>query len=271
MEIPIYTVDAFTNEAFKGNPAAVCLLTEPRSAEWMQQVAAELNLSETAYLTPRAEGDGYSLRWFTPAIEVPLCGHATLASAHVLWETGRLAPEAAARFCTLSGWLLARRDGQRIEMDFPALGLSEIEVPDLVVDSLGALPSAARLVGDQNGNDKNYLVELAGEATVRALRPDFARMRAGLDKGVIATARATTPGFDFVSRYFATYAGIDEDPVTGSAHCALAPYWAAKLGKPAMVGYQASARGGVVGVELRGERVLLRGEAVTIWRGALLH
>jgi len=270
MEHAIYIVDAFTNEAFKGNPAAVCPLDTPQPAEWMQQVAAEMNLSETAFLTPRADGDGFDLRWFTPAIEVPLCGHATLASAHTLWETGRLAAAAEARFHTLSGWLSARKTDAGVEMDFPAMRLEEIAAPAGVAESLRITSSRVWLVRDQRDLEKNYLVELESEAAVRALRPDFNLMRAQVSKGLIVTARAAAAGLDFVSRYFATWAGIDEDPVTGGAHCALAPFWAARLGRAELLGYQASARGGYVRVKLQGDRVVLGGQAVTVARGSLL-
>jgi predicted PhzF superfamily epimerase YddE/YHI9 len=271
METPIYIVDAFTNEAFKGNPAAVCPLDEAQPAEWMQRVAAEMNLSETAFLTPRTEGDGYNLRWFTPAIEVPLCGHATLASAHTLWESGRLAADAEARFHTLSGWLIARKTAQGLEMDFPAMRLEAIATPPGVAESLRATPQQVWLVRDQRDLEKNYLVEFGSEAEIRALQPDFNLMRQQVSKGLIVTAPAEMPGVDFVSRYFATWAGIDEDPVTGSAHCALAPFWAAKLGRNELAGYQASARGGFVTVTLDGERVRLGGQAVTVVRGTLLN
>jgi predicted PhzF superfamily epimerase YddE/YHI9 len=270
MERPIYIVDAFTNEAFKGNPAAVCPLDTAQPAEWMQQVAAEMNLSETAFLAPRAEDSGFDLRWFTPAIEVPLCGHATLASAHTLWETGRLAADAEARFHTLSGWLSARKTAQGIEMDFPAMRLEEIAVPPGVAESLRATPKSVWLVRDQRDLEKNYLVEFGSEADVRALQPDFNLMRQQVSKGLIVTAQAEMPGVDFVSRYFATWAGIDEDPVTGSAHCALTPYWVGKLRRTELVGYQASARGGYVHVKLDGDRVVLGGQAVTVVRGSLL-
>jgi len=270
MERPIYIVDAFTSEAFKGNPAAVCLLDKAQPEEWMQKVAAEMNLSETAFLVPRAEGDGYHLRWFTPAVEVPLCGHATLASAHTLFETGKLKANAEARFHTASGWLIARRAGEGLEMDFPTMLLEEIATPAGVAESLRATPQRVWLVRDQRELEKNYLVEFASEAEVRALRPDFNLMRERVSKGLIATAKATTAGVDFVSRYFATWAGIDEDPVTGSAHCSLTPHWAAKLGKSELVGYQASTRGGYVKVKLEGDRVRLGGQAVTVVRGQLL-
>lgn len=270
MERSIFIVDAFTNEMFKGNPAGVCSLDTAQPAEWMQKVAAEINLSETAFLVPREAGDGFDLRWFTPAIEVPLCGHATLASAHTLWDTGQLAAGAEARFHTLSGWLTARQTRHGIEMDFPAMRLVEIASPPGIAASLRVTPERVWLVRDQQDLEKNYLVELASEAAVRALQPDFKLMREQVSKGLIVTAPAEMPGVDFVSRYFATWAGIDEDPVTGSAHCALTPHWAGKLGRTELLGYQASARGGYVRVKLQGDRVVLGGQAVTVLRGSLL-
>ncbi|MBL8171145.1 MAG: PhzF family phenazine biosynthesis protein [Acidobacteria bacterium] len=269
MEIPILQVDAFTREAFKGNPAAVCLLTEPQSAEWMQRVAAEMNLAETAFLVPRANDDGFDLRWFTPAIEVPLCGHATLASAHALWETGALAATQTANFFTLSGWLRARQTNGHIEMDFPARLTRPAELPAALVEALGATPHTTERQFGQDGMDANYVLEFASAAEVRELRPDFSLLRRAVNSGVIVTARGDAP-YDFISRYFACYAGIDEDPVTGSAHCALATYWASRLGKTQMLAYQASARGGEVQVRLNGDRVFLGGEAVTVLRGSLL-
>jgi PhzF family phenazine biosynthesis protein len=267
MELPILQIDAFTAEAFKGNPAAVCLLDRSRPDEWMQRVAAEMNLSETAFVVPRSIiDDGFDLRWFTPAVEVPLCGHATLASAHALWEMGKLTAGEEARFHTLSGLLTARRAGARIELDFPALPVNEATLPDEILQALGVKP---RYVGRDN-NERNFLIELETEEAVRSLKPDFESLRRTATAGVIVTARASAEPYDFVSRFFASYAGIDEDPVTGSAHCSLAPYWAERLGKSEMTGYQASARGGVVGVRLKGNRVLLSGEAVTVLRGSLL-
>lgn len=266
MEIPIFQIDAFTSKAFKGNPAAVCLLDEPRPAEWMQNVAAEMNLSETAFVAPRQDG-GFDLRWFTPAIEVPLCGHATLASAHALWETGRLGQDKEARFHTLSGWLIASRNGDGIEMDFPALFADKAELPKAVEEALEIKPLA--VVNLRKDGDGNFLVELESESTVRNVKPDFEKLRRAVNAGVIITARGDS-NYDFISRYFACYAGIDEDPVTGSAHCMLAPYWAAKLGKIEMSAYQASARGGEVSVKLNGDRVVLGGNAVTVLRGSLL-
>ncbi|MGH9850336.1 MAG: PhzF family phenazine biosynthesis protein [Blastocatellia bacterium] len=267
MEIPILQIDAFTAEAFKGNPAAVCLLDRSHPDEWMQRVAAEMNLSETAFIVPRSIiKDGFDLRWFTPEVEVPLCGHATLASAHALWETGKLAAGEEARFHTQSGWLIARRVGKQIELDFPALPVHEAALPDGIREALGVKP---QYVG-RDSNEHNYLIELESEEAVHNLQPIFESLRKNAKSGVIVTARASTKPYDFVSRFFASYAGIDEDPVTGSAHCSLAPYWATRLGKSEMVGYQASARGGVVGVRISGDRVLLSGAAVTVLRGNLM-
>lgn len=259
MPQPIVQVDAFADRPFAGNPAAVCVMERPREEAWMQQVAAEMNLSETAFLHPL--DDGWSLRWFTPEVEVELCGHATLASAHVLWTEGRLPAEEAARFHTASGLLTATREGEWIRMDFPAKPAQEAEAPDGLAAALGAAPV---YVGRSHWD---LLVEVEHEAALRALRPDFARLREVEARGVICTARGGE--HDFVSRFFAPRVGIDEDPVTGSAHCVLAPYWAAKLGRDALVGYQASRRGGVVRVRAAGERVLLEGRAVTVLRGEL--
>jgi PhzF family phenazine biosynthesis protein len=271
MEIPIYTIDAFTAEPFKGNPAAVCLLDRSHpndQADWMQRVAAEMNLSETAFVIPREEGGQFDLRWFTPTVEVPLCGHATLASAHVLWETGKLAVGAEARFHTRSGWLTARRAGDWIEMDFPLLPATAADLPAEIRAALGVEPRWVGRVADR-GAEANLLVEVAGEAAVRAMQPDFAALRKQARNCIIVTARASTDDFDFVSRFFGSAVGIDEDPVTGSAHCTLAPYWADKLGKSELRGYQASARGGEVRVRMGEGRVLLAGRAVTVLHGRL--
>jgi predicted PhzF superfamily epimerase YddE/YHI9 len=262
MGLALLQIDAFTDRPFAGNPAAVCLLTEPRDAEWMQHVAAEMNLSETAFLSP--EADGQRLRWFTPAVEVDLCGHATLASAHALWETGRLGPKEPARFHTRSGLLTARRLGDEVELNFPATPAAPCTPPDGLLSALGV---AARSVGK---NRFDYLVEVESEEAVRGLRPDFAALGRLPVRGVIVTARATTAGFDFVSRFFAPASGVPEDPVTGSAHCCLGPFWRDRLGKDELRGYQASRRGGTVGVRVAGERVYLRGRAVTVCRGELL-
>jgi PhzF family phenazine biosynthesis protein len=224
-----------------------------------------MNLSETAFLWRTREG--WRLRWFTPAVEVPLCGHATLASAHVLWETARAAGEAI-RFETKSGSLGAARGEGGIELDFPAFRFEPTLLPAAVAAALGVTPLEASRVARLNGD--SYLVEVAGERDVRGARPDARALLAAKAPSVILTTRSETPGFDFVSRYFAPGAGVDEDPVTGAAHCALAPYWAAKLGRSELVGYQASKRGGVVGVSARGERVGLRGRAVTVLSGRFL-
>ncbi|MBP6470303.1 MAG: PhzF family phenazine biosynthesis protein [Chloroflexi bacterium] len=257
----VYQVDAFTAVPFSGNPAAVCLLTNPAEQDWMQHVAKEMNLSETAFLVPAA--DGYQLRWFTPTVEVDLCGHATLASAHVLWETKRLLPDQEARFFTRSGLLTAVRANAWITLDFPAKPEQPTAVPPGLVDALGVVPV---YVGR---NAFDYIVEVASETAVRTLQPDFAALRTLGVRGVIVTSQAETTGFDFVSRFFAPGSGIDEDPVTGSAHCCLGPFWAKRLGLTEFTAYQASPRGGVVGVQLVGDRVLLRGQAVTVLRGQL--
>lgn len=259
----VVQVDAFTDRAFGGNPAAVCILAAPREAHWMQNVAMEINLSETAFLVRREDGS-YDLRWFTPAVEVDLCGHATLASAHVLWEEGRLGQDETARFHTKSGLLLALRRGERIELDFPAKREESIAPPDGLLDALGI--AVARYVGK---NKFDYLVEVESEATVRGFKPDDRALAKLPVRGVIVTSRAAAGPYDFVSRFFAPGSGIAEDPVTGSAHCCLGPYWQERLGKDEMVGYQASARGGVVHVRVVGERVMLGGQAVTVMRGEL--
>jgi PhzF family phenazine biosynthesis protein len=263
MSIRLHQVDAFTSEPFKGNPAAVCILTEPKNEAWMQNVATEMNLSETAFAHRRGDG-GYDLRWFTPTVEVELCGHATLATAHVLWETETLLPDEPARFHTKSGRLTAERRGDLIELDFPAIPPQETEAPAGLLGALGVVAvHVARPRFD-------YLVEVASEDEVYAVQPDFRRLRHLGVRGVILTSSSENPQFDFVSRFFAPGAGIDEDPVTGSAHCALAPYWSERLGKDEMTGYQASSRGGVVHVRIAGDRVRLAGHAVTILKGVLL-
>lgn len=261
MSHPLFHVDAFTDRPFAGNPAAVCLLDGPADPAWMQRVAAEMNLSETAFLYP--EGGAYRLRWFAPAAEIDLCGHATLASAHVLWEQGRLRPDEPARFQTRSGLLTAERCGDAVELDFPANPAEPCTAPDGLVDALGVTP---RFVGRSRFD---YLVELDSEASVRSVRPDFARLAALPVRGVIVTAPAAPP-FDFVSRFFCPAVGVNEDPVTGSSHCTLGPFWRGRFGKDEMTAFQASARGGVVGVRFAGARVHLRGKAATILRGELL-
>ncbi len=263
MRLPVVQVDAFTDRPFAGNPAAVCLLPAPRSERWMQDVAREMNLSETAFLI--RQNDGFDLRWFTPAVEVALCGHATLASAHVLWEEGHVPPAAQAKFHTKSGLLTADRRGEWIELDFPATRAEAARPPRGLTQALG-LTTRPRFVGRSRFD---YLVEVDGEETVRGLAPDFGALARVEARGTIVTSRVAAGPYDFVSRFFAPAAGVPEDPVTGSAHCALAPYWTAQLRKPALVAYQASARGGVVRVRVAGERVILGGQAVTVLRGDL--
>lgn len=262
MEIPIYQVDAFTDRPFAGNPAAVCVLDHAADEGWMQQVAGEMNLSETAFLY--REDDGFRLRWFTPTVEVDLCGHATLASAHVLWTTGYLWTSEEARFHTRSGLLAARQVDGWIELNFPAVpAAAEPPAPGLV-EALGVTPV---YVGH---NAFDYLVEVAREEEVRQAQPDYRALGALPVRGVILTSRSSGGRYDFVSRFFAPASGIDEDPVTGSAHCCLAPYWAEKLGKSELTGYQASARGGVVRMRPAGDRVILGGQAVMVMRGTLV-
>ena len=262
MSLELYQVDAFTDRAFTGNPAAVCLLPAPRDERWMLDVAREMNLAETAFVCPR--DDGFALRWFTPTTEVELCGHATLASAHVLWEAGRLAAGEEARFHTLSGWLTAGRVDDGIELDFPATPVTETPAPPDLTESLGIEP---RFIGK---SAFDYLVEVESEAVVRSLKPDFQQLGTVTARGVIVTARASAGPYDFVSRFFAPAIGVDEDPVTGSAHCSLGPYWGPLLCKQELLAFQASPRGGALRVRLAGDRVKLIGQAVTVLKGQLL-
>ena len=261
----IFTVDAFTGKPFSGNPAAVCLAEGVTDAVWMQDVAREMNLSETAYVSSHYDGS-FGLRWFTPGLEVDLCGHATLASAHVLWEEGVRAPDAEIVFRTRSGPLTCKHlHAGRIEMDFPVYPVEEATPPAGLLEALGADPKFVGL------SSMCYLVELPTEADVRALRPDFAAMRdMKEDSWTVVTAPSESGDFDFVSRFFAPQGGVDEDPVTGSAHCALAYFWSQKTGRTMFRAYQCSARGGVVFAELAGDRVKLGGQAVTVSRGELL-
>jgi len=259
MGLRIFQVDAFTDRAFAGNPAAVCILEEPRDDAWMQNLAQEMNLSETAFL--RKQEDGFGLRWFTPTVEVALCGHATLASAHILWETGILASKEQARFHTLSGLLTAERKGDWIELNFPATPEQPATAPPRLIEALGVTP---KYIGKSKFD---YLVEVDKEETVRNLGPDFGVLRAMQVRGVMVTSQATSPGYDFVSRFFAPGSGIDEDPVTGSAHCCLGPFWSRRLGKIELIAYQASKRGGTVRVRVIGDRVHLSGQAVTVFCG----
>jgi PhzF family phenazine biosynthesis protein len=264
--VPLSVIDAFTDTAFGGNPAAVCLLPGVPpwpSDEWLQSVAAEMNLSETAFLKHR-EGCEYELRWFTPAVEVALCGHATLAAAHFLWEAGREGGDLLVFLTRRRGLLPARRrPSGEIELDFPAQPATACTPPDGLLTALG---TTAVTVG-RNADD--FLVEVASATAVRELRPDFVALAAIDCRGVIVTAASDEPRFDFVSRFFGPRAGVNEDPVTGSAHCCLAEYWGERFGRAELTGYQASARGGVVRVSRGGGRVKLIGRAVAMTRGQL--
>jgi PhzF family phenazine biosynthesis protein len=262
MSLPFVRIDAFTTEAFAGNPAAVCVLPDDRDAAWMQLVAREMNAGATAFLRKRE--DGYNLRWFAPSAELQLCGHGTLASAHALWEGGHLMPSSAARFHTPDGLLTAVRRGDWIELDFPATPDQPAEPPAGLAQALGATP---KYVGRSR---LDYIVEFESDDIVRNLRPDVARLASIPSRGFIVTSRAASPHADFVSRFFAPSVGISEDPVTGSAHCTLGPFWSARLGKNDLVGHQVSDRGGIVRVSAAADRVRLSGQAVTVLRGELL-
>jgi PhzF family phenazine biosynthesis protein len=262
MGVIITQVDAFTSIPYTGNPAAVCLLPEPGNEQWMQQVAQEMNLAETAFLYPQQ--NGFHLRWFTPTLEVDLCGHATLASAHVLWDEGHLHAEQQAHFYTRSGLLTAKREGAWIVLDFPATPARPADPPVELTQALGV---ELDFVGM---SQFDYLVEVDSEETLRALKPDLSLLARVPVRGVIVTSRSSSPEFDFVSRFFAPRAGVNEDSVTGSSHCALAPYWEVHLGKREMTAYQASPRGGVLHVGVHGERISIGGQAVTVLRGELL-
>jgi PhzF family phenazine biosynthesis protein len=257
VNVPLFLVDSFTDVPFKGNPAGVCLLDGPATNTWMQNVAMEMNQAETAFLFP--QDSDYSLRWFTPNSEVDLCGHATLASAHVLWETGWLSENSEATFNTKSGTLTCKKQGNRIEMDFPAEPAEAVDFPERLLEKFEAHPVWF------GRNRMDYLIELISEKDVIDLVVDLPALAKIDCRGFIFTAKASSSNCDFVSRFFAPAFGVPEDPVTGSAHCCLGPYWAEKLGKNEMIGYQASKRGGFVGVEVKGDRVALKGNAVTVF------
>jgi PhzF family phenazine biosynthesis protein len=261
MSIPLFHVDAFTDRPFAGNPAAVCLLPAWKEDRWLQALGREMNLSETAFLVKKS--DSFDLRWFTPTIEVDLCGHATLASAHILWQQGQ-ATGTEICFTTRSGILKAIRRGDDIELDFPLKPEEPTEAPPGLLEALGI---SAKYVGK---SQFDYLVEVEDEATLRGIAPDFKRLASQPVRGVIVTSRSTDSNFDFVSRFFAPGAGIDEDPVTGSAHCCLGAFWRKRLGNSEFRAFQASARGGVVKVRVLNDRALLGGKAVTVARGELL-
>ena len=264
MQVKLYQVDAFSSQPFHGNPAAVCLMPEPVDSQWAQKVAMEMNLSETAFLFK--EGEKYNLRWFTPKTEVDLCGHATLASAHILWEEKLLKPEEQAVFNTRSGILLAERKENWIKLDFPAKRITETLSPPGLLEALGIQAKDVNFIGADNDY---YLVEVQGEEIVRNLAPNFPVLHKLPIRSVIITSRANRTQYDFISRYFSVVSGVDEDPVTGSAHCYLGPYWQQKFHKDTFYAYQASARGGELKVKVQGERIHLFGQAVTVLRGEL--
>ncbi len=253
-----FQVDAFASRPFKGNPAAVCLLNEEISAEQMQWIAAENNLAETAFVSP-AE-DGFNLRWFTPTVEIDLCGHATLATSHILWQENILSEEETARFHTRSGLLTASKKGEWVELDFPASVIKAAELPEGIRTGLDIHPVNVVFAKDR------YLIELATPEEVASLVPDFSALKE-YDALIVTSPGAISSPYDFVSRTFAPSHGIDEDSVTGSSHCALVPYYSAKLGKKQFFAYQASARGGELKLELAGDRVLIAGQAVTVISG----
>ncbi|HVS34779.1 MAG TPA: PhzF family phenazine biosynthesis protein [Gemmataceae bacterium] len=261
MTVPLFHVDAFTDRAFGGNPAAVCLLPSWKEESWLQAVAREMNLSETAFLVPQS--GGFDLRWFTPTVEVDLCGHATLASAHVLWRHAAAAGDEI-RFSTRSGVLRALRRGDDIELDFPLTPAESAQAPPGFLEALGA---SAQYVGK---NRFDYLVEVESEAVLRGLTPDFKRLAAAPARGVIVTSRSADHRFDFVSRFFAPAVGVDEDPATGSSHCCLGDYWSKRLHKTEFTAFQASARTGVVKVRIVKDRAFLGGKAATVAKGELL-
>ncbi len=263
MPFALYLVDAFGDRPFTGNPAAVCLLTEAREESWMQSVAMEMNQAETAFLLPMA--GGFALRWYTPTTEVDLCGHATLASAHILWETNMMEPDEVVNFSTRSGVLRAKRQGDGIALDFPAEPAHDVPMPPSLAAALGAEPL---FVG---ANRMDLLVQLRSDAEVRALRPDLAALAALPYRGVIVTAASGDPAYNFVSRFFAPASGVPEDPATGSAHCCLGPYWSKKLERNDMLAYQASRRGGTIRVVVQDDRVILVGAARTVLEGRLFE
>jgi PhzF family phenazine biosynthesis protein len=254
----IFTVDSFSHQPFRGNPAGVCVLREPMDEITQRMIARELNLSETAFL--QDHGDHYKLRWFTPEVEIDLCGHATLASAHVIWQEGLRPTSEQLRFRTRSGLLTATKNGEWIELDFPAYQVEPVADMTPIAAAIGAPVLSAWLSSSQK-----VLAELESSAQVKSLRPDFSAIAQAAPHGLIVTAQSEPP-FDFVSRFFAPAYGINEDPVTGSAHCVLVPYWSQKLGKKELYAFQASARGGELKLRLEGDRVKIGGQATTIMK-----
>jgi PhzF family phenazine biosynthesis protein len=257
-----WQVDAFTNRPFAGNPAAVCWLEEEADPQWMQSVAAEMNLSETAFV--RRLANDLELRWFTPTVEVDLCGHATLATSHALLSAKLVDADQPLRFYTRSGVLTCRRVGEFLELDFPATPPQAAEIPQLLIDGLGVKPI-------HFATSRFYSLAVVESAhIVRSVRPDFHKLGQLPTLGIIITAASNDPQYDFISRFFAPALGVNEDPVCGSAHCCLTPYWGTRLGKTELMAYQASARGGVLKLRWNNDRVILGGQAVTVWQGELL-
>lgn len=268
-KMKIFQVDSFTDRPFKGNPAGVCLLEKEQADAWMQNIAMEMNLSETAFLL-KNQGR-FNLRWFTPKTEVQLCGHATLASAHILWEERILDGKEPAKFYTKSGELACEKVGNWIEMTFPSRQVRAAETSRSLIDALRLSGKEKKFYKYDGNGEILYLVEVAYDKIVKELTPDFEKLKTEDAKAVIVTAKSSSKGFDFISRFFAPSLGVDEDPVTGAAHCYLAPYWSKVLDKSELTGYQTSRRGGVVKCELRGEKVIIKGQAVTIFKGELVN
>jgi PhzF family phenazine biosynthesis protein len=267
MSVPIYVVDAFTDRPFGGNPAAVCPLENWRDNDWLQAVAAEMNLAETAFTVMRSDGS-FDLRWFTPWVEVELCGHATLATAQALWQTGRASTDSPLSFHTLSGLLTARRSGdevREIELNFPSEAAALVAAPEHLLKGLG-IDSVISI----HRNRFDYLVEVTDERTVREIHPDFTQLRQVACRGISVTSRSDDDRFDFVSRFFAPAVGVDEDPVCGSSHCMLGPFWRERLGKTELLAHQVSKRRGVLRVTCEGDRIKLAGRAVLVTQGELL-
>jgi len=264
MNIPIYQVDAFTIKPFTGNPAAVCLLEHEKDEKWMLAVAAEMNLSETAFLV--SHKDGFNLRWFTPTTEIDLCGHATLASAHILYEFGFYEEDEKIEFYTKSGTLVARYHDGFVELDIPLHDPGEVSPLPILDEALGASPVKTSVY-----NESFVLAEFENEDTIRSLRPNFKLLDQLPYIDICVTARANPGKYDFVSRFFSPKQGINEDPVTGMAHCVLGPYWAKTLGKTQFLAFQASPRTGEIRVRLGNQRVFVGGKAITVLRGDLIH
>jgi PhzF family phenazine biosynthesis protein len=267
MALRIFQVDAFANKPFSGNPATVCLLSVPQDTSWLQDVAREMNQAATAFVLRREGEDAFDLRWFSPIVELELCGHGTLSSAYVLWNAGHLKADEPARFHTLAGLLIAERKGEWIELKFPTLTQEAVDSANVPADLLPALGVSATYIGK---SQLDYLVEVESEDILRAINPDFARLSNVDARGIIVTSRASTREYDFVSRFFAPRRGMNEDFVTGSAHCCLAPYWSPKLDQTELVGYQASSRGGIIRTRLAQDHVYLSGQAIMVSRGDLL-